>query len=223
MTSVTTEELCGSLGVTRQEIKRWRDAGLPHRRVGRGYDYDLDRVEQWLLSNGKIVEEGSATVLTSVRAVADRYNVSARTVRDWHNEPKFPGRTGWYPIEAMDLWVELRPQIVNPPKAVEPTEQDQARSELFDRQIREKDLKIAKLQGELMPIRLAVETISQVVAQASAVFDEFPPLVLSEFPDADPDIRSRILATATRIVEDCKRSLRTLPNQLEHGARVKPN
>lgn len=221
MAEIRTRALCEALHVTPKTVRSWRESGMPYSLRKHTFWYDVEAVEAWLAQCGKLAPRGDgdgADALRTVGEVAHQFAVSARTIRDWQNDPMFPGRAGHYPIREIETWLAQRP---GQRRVTKDPEFEAAELELMDRRIREKDLKIAKLQGELMPITMAVEIAGHLVVQASAIFDEFPYRVLSEFPDAAADVRSRILATATRIVEDCKRSLRATPSQLNVAGKDK--
>lgn len=213
-----TAGVCAELGVTPQIVKGWRDDGMPAKRVGRGFRYSGDAVRAWLLDRGVADEGTDADVLRTTKEIAARYGVSARTVRDWHNEPKFPGRPGHYPVSALDLWVTLRPQLVGAAdNDIDRRESERARIELYERRIREKDLHIAKFMGELVPLDLVLEWIEMKVAASSANLDEIPASVMQVIPQVgqvvENETRAKVYRLVSQIITEAKRFLKQLPDQ----------
>jgi excisionase family DNA binding protein len=53
---VTTKQLAEQIGVSELTIWRWRERGLPFKRLGptgRSIRFDLDEVNEWILSQGQ--------------------------------------------------------------------------------------------------------------------------------------------------------------------------
>lgn len=48
-----TGEIGQYIGVTSQTVRRLRDEGMPHIRLGETYRYDINAVRQWLTSRGQ--------------------------------------------------------------------------------------------------------------------------------------------------------------------------
>ena len=103
-----------TLGATRGQLRYLLSLGLPHRRWGDRYRFDLLAVVRWVRRRGIDLAPPERTVRTR-REVAEYFHVAVSTVARWLTCSHFPGqagsrgrRDGCFPIHEIHRWLLFR-------------------------------------------------------------------------------------------------------------------
>ena len=104
---MNTQQLITALGIDSAQLQVWLAAGLPHRKAGRGRQFDADAVQAWLLANGHV--KGPRYVGTMEQA-ATACGIHPRTLASWIRQGA-PGKTAeGYDIDSLLAWKSNRHQ-----------------------------------------------------------------------------------------------------------------
>jgi len=196
---MTLKQLAAQLGVSTKTIRSWVDRGLPHGRRGRAYDFDPQRVAEWL------VEAGLAKTRRVVRTrgeVARFFEVSERTIGYWQSRG-MPGGPGDYDLDEIVSWRER--------EGLGRSDEDSVRAlgQRIDNEM--KQLKLGQLRGELIAVEPIVRLFTRHIHEAKAIFEQIPERVLSALPAQTPaKTRRRIRQQCRKIIDDSLRSLSDL-------------
>jgi hypothetical protein len=104
---VTTSQLITALNIDPTRLGQWITEGLPHRKIGRGRQFDECAVTEWLIARGHV--KGPRYVATIAEA-ATALGRHERTVKGWLAAGA-PGQTAdGYDVDALAAWQAERRQ-----------------------------------------------------------------------------------------------------------------
>lgn len=144
----------------------------------------------------------AATIVTTRSDVARHFAVAERTVGNWIARG-MPGRPGRYDLAAIAAWRGGR-QPAKPGRLSPEREAAMARHELA--RAEEREIKVARLRGQLVAVDPARRLVGRRVHEARSVLDQLPDQILAGLPEslADAD-RRRVAETArTSVARTCK-------------------
>jgi hypothetical protein len=190
----TAPEVCAALGVTPQWLAAKIKKGLPCKGKGTRRRFDEEAVTTWLTAQGLAEHDEAAlaqqqgpiayTVNEAVQMLAAKgLKVDKRTFQDWIGKPDFPGRAGrpgrrdaHFPIPEIIAW---HGGLTNR-KGESPEETRRGR--LLDLQIAQKEIELAKAQGEVIDRHVASTIVDQLVTNLLALMTPLADELTADLP-----------------------------------------
>lgn len=213
---LTSTELRNELQITQPMLTAWIHEGLPWEGTAKKKLFDEHAVAQWLVDHGKVrTTRQPATIsqgptCTTREEAARELGIAPRTLATWCTMDGFPGRPGsrgrregHYPIAEIKEWhAQTFPEST---WSAVPTNPFRQRRENAQAEMAEMDL--AERKGELIRLEDVIRFYTRQMAQAKAILDDMPDIVLSILPttkikrDERERIRSRLDEVRDQVLE----------------------
>lgn len=221
---IKTGELCKSLGIRPEVVKRWREEGLPFRRNKNCYLFDPQQVSAWLIETGKAQRAESlpkdiGPTFTTRKEVAKFFDVAVRTVAAWLEDPSFPGESGNiahgkkgnFPAKAIANWLRNTGKQAKIPKelltADEPEAEQELRATHHERLVGARaaraELELSRLQGGMIDAELVFRENQRQHSYVVTMLRSLPAKLLGNLRSSDEQIRKIVYETAMQTVNDC--------------------
>jgi len=188
---MNARELIAALGTSPQQLGEWIKAGLPHRRRGRGREFDAATVREWLLAAGLA---DIPQLFATMAEAAEALGINKSTLATWISQGA-PGRTdNGFDVQAIRAWRDERRK---------PDELLTGTPSKWQERYRRERAKLARLdrlrrQGELVD-RSSAQTCWAILARrlgqlGMALQKEFGPRPAKMLNDAIADCQREVQA-----------------------------